>query len=181
MSLATIWCIVTTGFRSGALSENLVRGSPSDWLQSCFFSLKPYPNLVLAGRPGCMIVGTITATGGGTVRDVLLGNTPVFWMHETEYLWMCLATSVAVFFLWSYLAERGKAGALLRKTRNQTWNLCFSLSGKGLDAFRTAHVELDRGCCPAVDFAKRGAGWMVSMESVVILARKVREFLLKEE
>ncbi|CAN0477518.1 unnamed protein product, partial [Scytosiphon promiscuus] len=52
---------------------------------------------------GCIIVGTITATGGGTVRDVLLGNTPVFWMHETEYLWICLATSITVFFLWSYL------------------------------------------------------------------------------
>lgn len=52
-------------------------------------------------------MGTITATGGGTVRDLLLGNTPVFWMHETEYLWMCLVTSVCVFFLWSYLAERG--------------------------------------------------------------------------
>lgn len=42
------------------------------------------------------------------MRDVLLGNTPVFWMHETEYLWMCLATTVGVFFLWSYLAERGE-------------------------------------------------------------------------
>lgn len=53
-------------------------------------------------------MGTITSTGGGTVRDVLLGNTPVFWMHETEYLWMCLATTVGVFFLWSYLAEKGE-------------------------------------------------------------------------
>lgn len=43
------------------------------------------------------------------MRDALLGNTPVFWMHETEYLWMCLATTVGVFFLWSYLAERGEA------------------------------------------------------------------------
>lgn len=56
-------------------------------------------------------MGTITATGGGTVRDVLLGNTPVFWMHETEYLWMCLATTIGIFFLWSYLAERGAASS----------------------------------------------------------------------
>lgn len=42
------------------------------------------------------------------MRDVLMGNTPVFWMHETEYLWMCLATTVGVFFVWSYLAERGE-------------------------------------------------------------------------
>lgn len=42
------------------------------------------------------------------MRDVLLGNTPVFWMQETEYLWMCLATTVGIFFLWSYLAEKGE-------------------------------------------------------------------------
>ena len=53
-------------------------------------------------------MGTITATGGGTVRDLLLGNNPVFWMHETEYLWICLLTSLGVFFLWSYLAKIGE-------------------------------------------------------------------------
>lgn len=42
------------------------------------------------------------------MRDLLLGNTPVFWMHETEYLWICLLTSLGVFFLWSYLAKIGK-------------------------------------------------------------------------
>lgn len=57
---------------------------------------------------GCCIVGTITATGGGTVRDLLLGNTPVFWMGETEYLWMCLVTTMLVFFSWSYLTEQGE-------------------------------------------------------------------------
>ena len=44
-------------------------------------------------RLGCMLVATVTAVGGGTVRDVLIGNTPVFWMVETEYLWICLISS----------------------------------------------------------------------------------------
>jgi len=35
---------------------------------------------------GSVIVGIITATGGGSVRDILTGNTPVFWMKESEYL-----------------------------------------------------------------------------------------------
>lgn len=49
---------------------------------------------------GCTIVGTITATGGGTVRDILLGSFPVFWMAEVEYLWMILATVGLTFFLF---------------------------------------------------------------------------------
>lgn len=52
---------------------------------------------------GCTIVGTITAVGGGTIRDLLIGSTPVFWMVEVEYLILCLATSVLTFFGWKKL------------------------------------------------------------------------------
>ncbi|CBN77211.1 conserved unknown protein [Ectocarpus siliculosus] len=31
---------------------------------------------------GCIFVGVLAATGGGTVRDLLLGQTPVFWLVE---------------------------------------------------------------------------------------------------
>lgn len=31
---------------------------------------------------GCVVVGTLAATGGGTTRDLLLGQTPVFWLDE---------------------------------------------------------------------------------------------------
>ncbi len=33
---------------------------------------------------GCMFVGVLAATGGGTVRDLLLGQTPVFWLVEVR-------------------------------------------------------------------------------------------------
>lgn len=33
---------------------------------------------------GCVIVGAIAATGGGTTRDILLGQTPVFWLVEVR-------------------------------------------------------------------------------------------------
>jgi uncharacterized membrane protein YeiH len=46
---------------------------------------------------GCTIVGAITATGGGTIRDVFLGNVPVFWMVEVEYLWIILAAAGITF------------------------------------------------------------------------------------
>ena len=48
----------------------------------------------LAGRDkkldffGIAAVGLITAIGGGTVRDVLLGSTPVGWMEDLIYLSM---------------------------------------------------------------------------------------------
>ena len=49
---------------------------------------------------GCTIVGGITATGGGTIRDILLGSFPVFWMAEVEYLWLILATVGGTFLLF---------------------------------------------------------------------------------
>lgn len=47
---------------------------------------------------GCCFVGTITALGGGTVRDVLLGRLPVFWFKETSFLGLSIATCLATFF-----------------------------------------------------------------------------------
>lgn len=35
---------------------------------------------------GSIIIGTVTAVGGGTVRDVLIGKTPVGWMLDNNYL-----------------------------------------------------------------------------------------------
>ena len=49
---------------------------------------------------GCTMVGTITAVGGGTVRDILLGQLPVFWTIEIEYILMCIAAGLTTFFLY---------------------------------------------------------------------------------
>ena len=52
---------------------------------------------------GAVAVGTVTAVGGGTVRDVvILGRTP-FWSGdggETEYLWIAFLGAVGAFFLY---------------------------------------------------------------------------------
>ncbi|MFZ5576343.1 MAG: trimeric intracellular cation channel family protein [Pseudomonadota bacterium] len=47
---------------------------------------------------GVMMVGSATALGGGTVRDVLLGR-PVFWISDQVYLIVALATTLVVFFV----------------------------------------------------------------------------------
>ncbi len=46
---------------------------------------------------GFALLGTATGIGGGTLRDVLLGETPVFWVRDPAALVTCVAVSCAVF------------------------------------------------------------------------------------
>ncbi len=53
--------------------------------------------VLLAGRLrmdpfGVIVLGSVTAIGGGTIRDLCLGATPVFWITNTTYLWVILIT-----------------------------------------------------------------------------------------
>jgi len=34
---------------------------------------------------GVVVLGCVTALGGGTLRDVILGSQPIFWISETNY------------------------------------------------------------------------------------------------
>jgi uncharacterized membrane protein YeiH len=47
---------------------------------------------------GFALLGTVTGIGGGTLRDILLGDLPVFWVREPAYLATCLLVSGIVFF-----------------------------------------------------------------------------------
>ncbi|NQY29300.1 MAG: trimeric intracellular cation channel family protein [Flavobacteriaceae bacterium] len=47
---------------------------------------------------GASIIGMVTAVGGGTLRDMLIGQTPVGWMTDLNYLWTIVAA-----LLLSYL------------------------------------------------------------------------------
>lgn len=47
---------------------------------------------------GFVLLGTVTGIGGGTVRDVMLGTLPVFWVREPAYLVVCSLVSAVVFF-----------------------------------------------------------------------------------
>ena len=50
-----------------------------DFVGACFFAL-------------------ITATGGGTLRDILIGA-PVFWMHAAEPVILCITVAVAAWIV----------------------------------------------------------------------------------
>jgi len=44
---------------------------------------------------GAFVVGFVTATGGGTLRDLLLGVTP-FWMLSSVYVWCTVIAMILV-------------------------------------------------------------------------------------
>jgi len=43
---------------------------------------------------GVIVVAFLTALGGGTVRDVLLGREPFFWVANQEWVWAVIALSI---------------------------------------------------------------------------------------
>jgi uncharacterized membrane protein YeiH len=47
---------------------------------------------------GAIILGVVTAVGGGTIRDVLM-RYPVFWFEDFAYVWAALFGALAAFFL----------------------------------------------------------------------------------
>ena len=52
-----------------------------------------------------IVLGVITAVGGGTVRDMIL-DVPVFWASDLSYMWVSLAASVATFFGYRFFARK---------------------------------------------------------------------------
>jgi len=47
---------------------------------------------------GVVILGLVTATGGGTLRDVLLGDVPPFCFKDENYFIISIGFALAVFF-----------------------------------------------------------------------------------
>lgn len=48
---------------------------------------------------GFVLLGLATGVGGGTIRDLLIGAVPVFWVREPAYLVTCVLVACATFFL----------------------------------------------------------------------------------
>ena len=44
-----------------------------------------------------MLLGLVTAVGGGTIRDILIGRFPVFWIENPHYILICAATAIMMF------------------------------------------------------------------------------------
>lgn len=48
---------------------------------------------------GAVTLGIVTAIGGGTLRDLLLGSSPVFWVKDPTYIIVPIVTSVATLII----------------------------------------------------------------------------------
>ena len=74
--------------------------STLDWLGIVVFAIT---GALVASRKemdifGFALLATVTGIGGGTIRDLLLGATPVFWVKEPGYIAVCVITSIVVYF-----------------------------------------------------------------------------------
>lgn len=62
---------------------------------------------------GVVVLGIVTATGGGVVRDLLLSDTPPFCFKNELYLYLALAASVVVFLTPRSFERMNRAMLLL--------------------------------------------------------------------
>lgn len=53
---------------------------------------------------GAVMLGLVTAVGGGTVRDLLI-RYPIFWFENFDYVWAAVAGALVAFFLSAVVAN----------------------------------------------------------------------------
>ena len=87
---------------------------------------------------GAFILGLVTAIGGGTLRDVLIGNTPVGWMKDLNYLFLILVAVPTSYFFKQYILR-------LRKTM-----FLFDTIGIGLFTILGIEKTLSLGLSPMI-------------------------------
>jgi len=87
---------------------------------------------------GAFVLGLVTAVGGGTLRDVLIGSTPVGWMLDLNYL-LIIAAGVIANFLFRKIIKR------LHKTM-----FLFDTIGIGLFTILGLQKTLSLGLSPII-------------------------------
>lgn len=90
---------------------------------------------------GVLVIAFITAIGGGTLRDVLIGNTPVAWMRDVSTPSVILATTVFTVLFKKYVKN-------LKVTL-----FLFDALGLGLFTIIGIQKGLDAGLNPGVCIA----------------------------
>ncbi len=91
---------------------------------------------------GVLTLGFVTAIGGGTIRDVLIGNTPVSWMRDLTTPLVILGAGLFTMVFGRYL-QKLRTTLFLFDTLGLA---LFTVTGmkKGLD------LELNHGICVAL-------------------------------
>jgi len=81
--------------------------SLSDWLSLAGTVVFAWTGVLAGYRKqvdlfGAIVLGVVTAVGGGTLRDLLIGATPAFWLRTPEFLVTAIAASVIAFVASSW-------------------------------------------------------------------------------
>ncbi len=87
---------------------------------------------------GAIIIGIVTAVGGGTLRDILIGKTPVGWMKDLNYLYVIFAALPLCYFFQKPIQKLRK-GIFL-----------FDTIGIGLFTILGLQKTLDVGLSPII-------------------------------
>jgi uncharacterized membrane protein YeiH len=114
-----------------------------NWFGICVFAVT---GALVASRKemdivGFALLGSVTGIGGGTIRDVLLGVEPIFWVREPAYLVTCVVVSVITFFI-----------AHIPQSRERIL-LWFDAAGLALFSVTGADAALADGAGPAIAVA----------------------------
>lgn len=87
---------------------------------------------------GAAVIAFVTAVGGGTLRDILIGSQPVGWMLDTNYVLIISMAIPASFFLRKYIQK-------LRRTM-----FLFDAIGIGLFTILGLEKTLGMGISPVI-------------------------------
>ncbi len=87
---------------------------------------------------GAIILGMVTAIGGGTIRDLLIGTTPVAWMKNDLYFYIIISAIPICYFFKDEIQS-------LRKS-----NFLFDTIGIGLFTILGLEKTLEVGLSPVV-------------------------------
>jgi uncharacterized membrane protein YeiH len=96
---------------------------------------------------GYIFLASITGIGGGTLRDVILGATPVFWVKNPLYLVICATVGVILFLSSHRLQSRYRTLVWLDAIGLSAY--CVMGAAKGLSATGSPVVALVTGMLTA--------------------------------
>lgn len=55
---------------------------------------------------GVVFLGAITAIGGGTIRDLVINRTPLFYLKDPNYLLVCIIGGILIYLIPTFFKRR---------------------------------------------------------------------------
>lgn len=90
---------------------------------------------------GIFVLAFVTAIGGGTIRDLLIGNLPVSWLTNSIAIWSAVAGFAVTIIFQNWFK------------RIQKWVLFFDAAGLGLFTVMGIQVGLNAGMSVGIAIA----------------------------